>query len=104
MFDWFFGDMWSALLHWLAYWGAFIAVVGFGVLGFLYSPWFKTAFAGIAVGAVALTMGQYGLISFRQKEPSICQNPAADPAGPIKRCWHSTDDSQRYGYWGDCDA
>lgn len=103
MLDWFSGGLWSAAMHWLAYWGAFIGVVGFGVLGFLYSPLFKSAFIGIVVGAVALTGFQYGLLQFRQKEPQLCVNPAVDPSGPIQRCWHSTDDAGRYGYWGDCE-
>lgn len=100
--DWLFGGIWSALVHWLAYWGAFIAVVGFGALGFLYSPIFKTAFAGLAVGAIALTVLQYQFVQFQQKEPQLCVHPATDPNGPIKQCWRSTDD-RGYGYWEPCE-
>lgn len=102
--DWFFGQFWSAALHWLAYWGVFGAIVAVGVLGFLYSPIGKLAFAGFAVGAIALTAGQYGLISFRPKEPQICVHPPTDPNGPIRQCWHSTDDQRGYGYWSACDV
>lgn len=101
--NWLFGGIIEAFLSWLAYWGAFIGVVGVGVLGFLYSPLFKGAFAGLAVGAIALTVLQYGFVSFRQKEPQVCVHPPTDPNGPIKQCWRSTDDQRGYGYWEPCE-
>ena len=102
MLDWFTGGLWSAALHWLAYWGAFIGVVGFGVLGFLYSPLFKSAFAGLALGAIALTALQYGFVQFRQKEPQICIHPPTDPNGPVCQRWHATDD-RGFGFWEPCE-
>jgi hypothetical protein len=103
MFDWFFGGIWSAFLHWLAYWGAFVAVVGVGVLGFLWLPIGKTACAGIVAGAVVLTALQYGFVQFRQKDPQVCIHPPTDPNGPVCQRWHSTDDQRGFGYWEPCD-
>ena len=104
VFDWFASQFLSAALHWLAYWGIGIAIVGGGAAAAFFSPIFKTFFIGVSGGAAMLLMAQSGLVSFTPKQPQICENPATDPNGPTTpRCFHKTDE-RGFGYWGDCDG
>jgi hypothetical protein len=103
------------IFHWIdVLWPwvvAFINVIvvgGVGVLGFMWSPLFKSFFLGIAVGAVSLGLINLDIVNFNkmlaQPEPQVCINPTTvDPNGPISRCFHKTDE-RGYGYWGACDG
>lgn len=91
----------TALWDWLLFWMDFGIVVGIGVLGFIYSPLFKQVFLGVAIGAIALTGLQRGLVSFAQKAPAVCMHPNSDPNGPNCQRWHSTDD-RGFGFWEPC--
>jgi hypothetical protein len=103
IFHWF-----DVLWHWIVAFINVIAVAGFGVLGFMWSPVFKSFFLGIAVGACALAAVNLDIINFNKmlapEKPQVCINPTTtDPNGPVARCFHKTDE-RGYGYWGACDG
>jgi|SRR6185312_10655989 len=104
MLDWFAAGLWSAALHWLAYWSVGVIIIGGAGAAAWFSPLFKEAFIGIAVGAALLLAAQGGIVSFKPKDPEICQHPATDPNGPtVPMCFIKTDD-RGYGYWSPCQA
>lgn len=92
--------------HWFVAFLNVIIICGVGVLGFMWSPIFKTFFLGIAVGAVGLAVVNLDIINFNKMlaapQPQYCINPATDPNGPAKQCFHKTDE-RGFGYWGACD-
>jgi hypothetical protein len=82
--------------------GAAAVVVGGGIAGVIWSPFFRTFFLGVAVGGALLFGLEFSSVFSHKTEPQICINPKVDPNGPVKRCWHSTD-SRGFGFWGECD-
>lgn len=102
IFHWFY-----VLWHWIVAFLNVIIIAGAGVLGFMWSPVFKSFFLGIAVGAVGLGVVNLDIVNFNtmlaKPQPQYCINPSADPNGPAKQCWHKTDD-RGFGYWdSNCD-
>jgi hypothetical protein len=92
----------SAVVRFVRVWGKLAVVVVPAIAGFLWSPFFRTFFLGIAVGAGLLFAVQYSeLFGAAIKE---CFNPTVDPNGPVCRQWVSTDKDRGYGYWKPCDG
>ncbi len=97
-------DLIFTIWHWIVFYSNALIVIGLGVAGFLYSPLFKTAFLGVAVGAFALQLLNADIVSFGKQTPQYCIAPKADPNGPNKMCWKSTDNERGFGYWStDCE-
>lgn len=82
-----------------------ILVAGLGIAGFIYSPFFRSFFLGIAVGASVLFGLNYSSFHFLDKpSETACVHPKIDPNGPRCQTWVSTDDDKGYGYWKPCDG
>ena len=61
-----------AIFKFIRVFGTMLLVVGAGIAGFIYSPFFRSFFLGIAVGAAVLFGLEYSSFSFlpRQSDPS----------------------------------
>lgn len=95
-----------AIFKFIRVFGTMLLVVGAGLAGFLYSPFFRTFFLGTAVGAALLFGLEYSSFSFfpKQADPAVCVHPKIDPNGPKCQMWVSTDDVRGYGYFKACDG
>lgn len=102
MLDWFTAELWSTALHWLAYWGAGALLTAGALAAAWFSPLFKEAFLGVAIGAAALLAVEHGFVSFKPQQPEVCEHPHTDPNGPtVPMCFIKTDE-RGYGYWDAC--
>jgi hypothetical protein len=90
------------VLKFFRVWGKLLIVVGPAIAGFIWSPFFRTFFLGIAVGASLLFALQYS--EFFTAPIRDCFNPKVDPNGASCKQWVSTDKDRGYGYWKTCDG
>jgi hypothetical protein len=99
-------NMVKAVFRFLEIFGKLILVVGIGIAGLLYSPWFKSAFLGFALGALTLFGLEYThLFEKTTTDAHYCINPNTVPGGPKKQCWIASDPNdprEMYGHWEAC--
>ena len=94
-----------AIFKFIRVFGTALIVIGAGLAGFIYSPFFRSFFLGIAVGAAVLFGLEYSNFTFLPKtNTETCFNPKIDPNGPKCQIWVSTDDQKGYGYFKPCDT
>lgn len=95
----------KAVVRFTQVWGKLLVVVVPAILAFIYSPFFRQFFLGVAVGALALFAIQYSNL-FPSLNPSTdCFNPQIEAGGPVCKIWKPTDPNDprdMYGHWENC--